>query len=118
MLALREHLKTLYRRCVSPLNVIITIIFIYSCSLLKGLDFVDELHHVWSKHQFHHSRFDFECKQLVLLLLQLVDVTGNHPIIYLKKFLLDKSIVIKKYQRDIIEHVSTRMKTLQVLDYE
>lgn len=74
---------------------------------LQGLDFLDELHNVWSKHQFSPQRFDLECKQLVLLLLQLVDVTGNHPNIYLKKFLPGRSIVIEKYQRDIIKHVST-----------
>jgi len=83
---------------------------------LQGLDFLDELHDVWSKHQFNPQRFDLECKQLVLLLLQLVDVTGNHPNIYLKKFLLDRSIVIKKYHRDIVKHVSTKPYRFWILN--
>ena len=74
----------------------------------QGLGFVDTLYRFCTKHNFNPLVFDPEYKKWVLLLLQLVDVTGDKPHIHLERF-LGKSThgVVKKYRDDIIEYVST-----------
>ena len=76
----------------------------------QGLSFVDTLYKFCTEHQFNPDGFHPECKKWVLLLLQLVDVTGDdHPEVHLQRF-LNKSthtVVVKKYREDIINHVST-----------
>ena len=77
----------------------------------QGLSFVDTFYKFCTKHQFNTDGFHPECKKWVLLLLQLVDVTGDdHPEVHLRSFLSmsTHSVVVKKYREDIIKHVSSR----------
>ena len=76
-------------------------------SFPQGLSFVNELNKFWTEHKFKPQVFDPECKKWVLLLLELVDVTKDHPEVHLKSF-LGKSTpaVVKKYRDDITKHVS------------
>ena len=51
---------------------------------------------------------EVECKQWVQLLLQLVDVGGDHSVVHLQRFLGSSTLaVVKKYRADIIKDVST-----------
>lgn len=74
----------------------------------QGLTFVDTLYQFWTEHKFNPHMLDFECKTWVLLLLQLVDVTGDDPCTYLKMFLSKstRTVVVKKYQHEIMDCVS------------
>ena len=76
-------------------------------SFPQGLSFVEELYKFWTKYGFKSQVFDPECKKWVLLLLQLVDVTKEHPEVHLQSFLGRSTLmVVKKYRADIIKHVS------------
>ena len=76
---------------------------------MQGIGFVDTLYKVWTKRKCNLQGFDTECKTWLLLLLQLVEVTGDHPDVLLQRFFLGKNEVaevVKRYQDDIINHVS------------
>ena len=76
-------------------------------SFPQGLRFVDGLDKFWTEHSFDSQVFDPECMKWVLLLLQLVDVTKDHAEVHLQDFLGKSTLmVVKKYQDDIIKHVS------------
>lgn len=72
----------------------------------QGLNFLDALHKVWTERKFNLEGFDPECIKWLLLLLQQVDVTGDRPAFHLRRFLLGKTVVVKKYRHDITKHVN------------
>ncbi len=53
--------------------------------------------------------FDAEMIKWLMLLLQLVDITGPSPEIHLRKFLTGRTGVVKKYRKHIITYVSVEM---------
>ena len=61
---------------------------------------------MWTERKFNLQGFDPECIKWLLLLLQLVDVTGDHPANHLRRFLLGKTVVVKKHRHDITKHVN------------
>jgi len=71
---------------------------------------VDTLYKFWTERYFNPYMLDFECKTWVLLLVQLVDVTGDDPCTYFKMFLSKstQTVVVKKYKDEIIRCVSAR----------
>ena len=79
-----------------------------SSNLPQGLDFVDTVYNFCKVHSFNCQLRDSECKKWVMLLLRLVDVTGDDPCTNLKIFLgkSTHTVVVKEYRQDIIKHVS------------
>ena len=71
----------------------------------QGLNFLDTLYRLWTERKFSLQGFDPECIKWLLILLQLVYVTGDNPAIHLRRFLLGRTGVVKKYQQDITKHV-------------
>lgn len=71
----------------------------------QGLNFLDTLYRLWTERKFSLQGFDHECIKWLLILLQLVYVTGDNPAIHLHGFLLGRTGVVKKYQQDITKHV-------------
>ena len=71
----------------------------------QGLNFLDTLYKLWTERKFSLQAFDPECIKWLLLLLQLVDVTGDNPAVYLRRFLLGRTGVVKKYRQDITKYV-------------
>lgn len=61
---------------------------------------------MWTQRKCDPQAFDPECVKWLLLLLQLVDIAGDHPHTHFRQFILGKSAVIKKYQREIRKYVS------------
>ena len=108
----RKHLQALYKRWVCVEFAAPGLLHWKLSKILfcfpQGLGFVDTLYKFCTE---HHFKTDFECEKWVLLLLQLVDVTGDdHPEVHLRSFLSmsTHSVVVKKYREDIIKHVSAR----------
>ena len=77
-----------------------------SLPFLQGLNFLDTLSDVWTQCKFDSQAFDPECTKWLLLLLQLVDVTGDNPHIHYRRFILAKTGVVKKYRQEVKKHVS------------
>lgn len=71
----------------------------------QGLDFLDTLYKLWTERKFNLEAFDCECKKWLFLLLHLVNITGDNLSLYLRRFLLGKTGVVKKYRHDITKHV-------------
>ena len=79
-------------------------------SFPQGLRFVDDVYKFWTGHSFDSQVFDPQCKSWVLLLLQLVDVTKEHPEVHLQSFLGKSTLgVVKKYRDDITKHVRKQL---------
>lgn len=73
----------------------------------KGLTFMDTVYKFCTEHKFNPQMFGPECKKWFLLLLQLIDFTGDNPHIPLKAFFHSSThIVVKWYRADIIKLVS------------
>ena len=105
-------MQALYRRCVCvkllqkhSIETKLTSFTLIS----QGLEVLDKFYKLWTECNFNPQAFDPECTKWVLLLLRLVDVTGDSPALHFQRFLGKTSAgVVKKYQQDIIQHVSTR----------
>ena len=61
---------------------------------------------MWTQRKFDSQEFDPECRKWLLLLLQLVDITGDNPHNHFHQFILGKSAVVKKYRWEIKKYVS------------
>ena len=73
----------------------------------KGLIFVDTLCNFCMEYKFNPQIFDPECKKWLLLLLQLIDFTGDNPYIPLKAFLGGSTHTdVKCYRADSVKLVS------------
>ena len=71
----------------------------------QGLDFLDTLYKLWIERKYSLEAFDCECKKWLFLLIHLVSITGDNLSLYLRRFLLGKTGVVKKYRHDITKHV-------------
>ena len=74
----------------------------------QGLEFLDSLAEVWERRGFNGQLFDAECVRWLLLLLRLVDITGESPALHLHQFLKGRGVV-KRYRQRIRNHVSWRV---------
>ena len=73
----------------------------------QGLEFLDSLAEVWERRAFNGQLFDAECVRWLLLLLWLVDITGQSPALHLLQFLKGRGMV-KRYRQHITNYVSWR----------
>ena len=69
---------------------------------------MNTLHKFWTDRKFDSQLFDAECKKWVLLLLKLVDITGDNAQFHFEIFLGKplRTNAMKEYRDDIIKHVS------------
>ena len=110
LLVCREHSQALCERYVD------TQFYLWKCHIelyplklfLQGLAFVNMLHKFWTENKFNPQVFETECQKWVLLLLNLVDVTGDNPHIHFEIFLgkSSRTRAMKEYRADIVKRVS------------
>ena len=77
-------------------------------SSLQGIGFLDAMSALWDRRKFSDVAVDSECIKWLQLLLGLVDITGDHPDVHMKKF-LGRTGVVKRYRTTIVKQVMQQL---------
>lgn len=77
---------------------IIKFVCMHAC-VLQGIEFVDNIHLFIFKRSVKDDLLDSEIHCWLMLLLQLVEVTGYNPAVQFALFIYGKEPVLTKYKR-------------------
>ena len=75
----------------------------------QGIDFLDVLLEIFTQRKIDHEMVEDKIRKWLILLIQLVDITGPEPEVHFSLFIHGTQKVMKKYKHLTIKYVSDQL---------